>query len=142
VKIRLDATALRRTRWYGHLLRFALGGLVTVGTGLVGKAGGPVVGGLFLAFPAIFPIGVVMIERLENRAVGPTARGHRARRAVLAEAVGASLGALGLTGFALTVWAGATRAPIAAVLAAALLTWAAVALGTWYVRRRLVRRAP
>jgi hypothetical protein len=32
-----------------------MGGLVTVITGIVAKNWGPVIGGLFLAFPAIFP---------------------------------------------------------------------------------------
>jgi len=58
------------------------------------------VGGLFLAFPATFPMGLVMIERLENRAVGPASLGHRERRAGVAEATGARLAAIGLTAFA------------------------------------------
>jgi hypothetical protein len=139
VKVRVDATALRRTRWYGHILRFAIGGVVTVATGLVAKVAGPMVGGVFLAFPAIFPIGLATIERLENRSVGPTARGHRARRAARAEAAGAAMGALGLTGFALVVWLLPTRVSIAAALAAAVGVWALVAFVAWHVRRRIFR---
>jgi hypothetical protein len=140
MRIRLDPTALRRTHWYGHLLRFAVGGLVTVATGLVGKIGGPVVGGLFLAFPAIFPVGLVMIERLENRAAGPASRGHRARRAAVAEAAGASLGAIGLTAFALVVWRAPGHAAMGIVFAVAVGAWAMIALVAWYVRRCLVNR--
>ena len=142
MRIRVDPTALRQTRWHGHLLRFGAGGLVTVATGLVGQAGGPVVGGLFLAFPAIFPMGLVMIERLENRAVGPASLGHRARRAGVAEATGAALGAIGLTAFALVAWKAPTRAPLGLALAAAVVAWAAMTISAWYVRRRLVDRVP
>ena len=142
MKIRVDASALRETRWYGHLVRFAAGGLVTVATGLVGNAGGPVMGGLFLAFPAIFPLGLVMVERLANQAAGPASRGQRARRAALAEAVGASLGAVGLTAFALVLWKTLGRAPLGVVFAAAVVVWATVALAAWFVRRRLFNRRP
>jgi hypothetical protein len=140
VKIRVDASGLRHTRWYGHVLRFAVGGAVTVATGLVGKAAGPVIGGLFLSFPATFPVGLVMMERLENRAVGPAARGHRARRAALAEAVGATVGAVGLSAFALVVWRGSGKAAAATVLAGAGCAWVIVALATWYGRRCFINR--
>jgi hypothetical protein len=140
VRIRIDVSGLRHTQWYGHVLRFAVGGAVTVATGLVGKAAGPVIGGLFLSFPATFPVGLVMIERLENRAAGPTSRGHRARRAALSEAVGATLGAFGLSAFALVVWRGSGHTAAAIALASAGAAWALVALATWYGRRCVVNR--
>jgi hypothetical protein len=43
--IRFNASALRQT----------LGGAMTVIAGLIAARSGPVIGGLFLAFPAIFP---------------------------------------------------------------------------------------
>jgi hypothetical protein len=52
VKVKLEA--LRETKWYEYALRFVLGGLVTVGAGLIADIYGPATGGLFLAFPAIF----------------------------------------------------------------------------------------
>jgi hypothetical protein len=38
-----------------YAIRFVIGGLITTATGLVARKFGPVVGGLFLAYPAIFP---------------------------------------------------------------------------------------
>jgi hypothetical protein len=140
VRIRIDASALCETTWRGHLLRFAIGGAVTVATGLVGKFFGPIVGGLFLAFPAIFPIGAATIEGIENEKVGASARGDRARRAALTNAAGAAMGSVGLVAFAATGWAmlGAVSAAVALPVAAA--AWAAFAFATWAVRKRCMTR--
>ena len=43
-----------------------MAGAITVLTGLVAKKYGPVLGGLFLAFPAIFPASVTLIEKHER----------------------------------------------------------------------------
>ena len=64
--------------WKAYGLRFAFGGLITAITGLIAHNFGPVVGGLFLAFPAILPASVTLIEdhdgvfavRREHRSVG------------------------------------------------------------------------
>src|SRR6185312_4032849 len=58
VKIRLDPGPLKESHLSGHAIRFAVGGVVTVATGVIAKAFGPVVGGLFLALPAILPAGI------------------------------------------------------------------------------------
>ena len=137
MRVRLDLAPLRHTRWTGHLLRFLAGGLVTVATGLVAEGLGPVPGGLFLALPAIFPIGLTMIERLENRQVAGGARGDRARRAAIAEAVGAAAGSIGLVAFAVALSLGLPRWPPAVSFAAATLAWTATALGSWAIRRPL-----
>lgn len=52
MRIRIDLTALQQVRWYEHLTRFQLGGLISVVADLIAKGFGPGVGGLFLAFPA------------------------------------------------------------------------------------------
>jgi len=60
---RFKPSALLQTRWYEYLVRFGLGGAMTVVAGLIAARLGPVVGGLFLAFPAIFPASATLIER-------------------------------------------------------------------------------
>jgi hypothetical protein len=62
MKISLDLSALGKTKWYEYALRFAFGGSITVAAGLVAKKWGPGVGGLFLAFPAIFPASATLVE--------------------------------------------------------------------------------
>ena len=61
--IEIDSSALKQTQWHEYLLRFAMGGAITVIAGLIAKRFGPAVGGLFLAFPAIFPASVQEQER-------------------------------------------------------------------------------
>jgi len=57
MKVHADFSALRRTKWYEYAIRFLFGGIITAITGLIAKKFGPQVGGLFLAFPAIFSDG-------------------------------------------------------------------------------------
>jgi hypothetical protein len=61
--VQFNPSALRQSHWYEYLIRFALGGAVTVVAGLIAARFGPVVGGLFLAFPAIFPASATLIEK-------------------------------------------------------------------------------
>jgi hypothetical protein len=61
--VRFKASALLQTRWYEYVVRFALGGAMTVIAGLIAARFGPVIGGLFLAFPAIFPASTTLIEK-------------------------------------------------------------------------------
>jgi len=67
MRITADLSAIVRTRWYEYLLRFIFGGAMTILAGLVVKKYGPVIGGLFLAFPAIFPASATLIEKHEKQ---------------------------------------------------------------------------
>ena len=55
MKIEINFAALGRSKWYEYLVRFAFGGIVTALAGIIAIRYGPGIGGLFLAFPAIFP---------------------------------------------------------------------------------------
>ena len=135
MKLRFDPGPLKESHLSGHALRFAMGGAVTMATGLVAKAFGPIVGGLFLALPAILPAGIALLARLQNRKAGPGARGDRARRAVVIEATGASAGALGLVAFALVGWLRFGHWPAWLTLMAATAAWCAVAALAWILRK-------
>ena len=52
--VRFSISSLKDSRWYEYVIRFALGGIATVLTGLISSRFGPAVGGLFLALPAVF----------------------------------------------------------------------------------------
>jgi hypothetical protein len=47
MRIRIDLSSLRRTKWHEYLSRFILGGAITVATGLIARYCGPVGGGSF-----------------------------------------------------------------------------------------------
>jgi len=103
------------------------------------------VGGLFLAFPAIFPAGATLIEKHEqrrSRAVGTL----RARRSVALDAAGAGLGAFGLLTLGFLVWKLFPALSANASLLIAAAGWFAISLLAWklwlsWLRRRLFRWA-
>jgi hypothetical protein len=144
VRVAVDWGALRGIRWHQYALRFVLGGLVTVATGLVAKSFGPVVGGLFLAFPAIFPASATLIaqrERAKKRRQG--LHGDvRARRAAALDGAGAVLGAIGLVCFAIGVWKGLEGHGPAWVLSSAALLWLIVSVLLWWLRKKHWRPIP
>jgi len=134
--VQLNLSALRETRWHEYLTRFALGGAMTVIAGLIADRFGPIVGGLFLAFPAIFPASATLIEkhvRKRKEKVGLSGA-RRGREAAALDAAGATLGSFGLAAFALIIWLLIERAP-ASALALAAVAWLAVAVLAWILRR-------
>jgi hypothetical protein len=135
--VKFKLSALRRTKWYEVILRIIFGGLATVATGIIAKSYGPVVGGLFLAFPAIFPASATLVEKHEK---AKKQRAHidgvnRAQRAVALEARGTAMGSIGLGAFAIVVWQFLSGRPAWLVLTAATLTWLITSLLIWKLRR-------
>jgi Protein of unknown function (DUF3147) len=103
---------------------------------------GPALGGLFLAFPAIFPAGASLIESHEKenkRRIGANGA-LRGRLAASIDSAGAALGCVGLIGFAVTSWwlLKTQRATIAILMAT--LVWLVIALSLWLVRRYRIFR--
>jgi 4-hydroxybenzoate polyprenyltransferase len=142
MRISFDFSALARTKWWEYAVRFLFGGAVTMGAGLAAKHFGPVVGGLFLAFPAIFPASATLVERHEREkkkkaGIQQTVRG---RRAAGLDASGAAMGSAGLLVFAflvsqlLMVW----NAP--AVLLTATGAWLGVSILLWRITKSHLMR--
>jgi hypothetical protein len=65
--IRIDLAGLRRTKWHDYAIRSLFGGLITAAAGLIAQRWGPGIGGLFLAFPAIFPASATLVEKHEKQ---------------------------------------------------------------------------
>jgi len=141
VLVSLQLDALRKTKPSEYALRFFIGGCVTVATGLIAMKWGPVVGGLFLAFPAIFPASATLVEKHEGKSGGQgrSEKRTRGRRAAGLDATGASIGSIGLLIFALVVWRLLPSSGNTAVLIIATLVWLVISVLFWYVRRRLPR---
>ena len=136
--VQLNLSAFRETRWYEYAIRFVLGGAMTVIAGLIAARFGPVVGGLFLAFPAIFPASATLIEKhvRERKEKAGLAGARRGKEAAALDAVGAMLGSIGLAAFAAVIWLLIGRSPSLALFLA-IAAWLAVAMLAWAVRRRL-----
>ena len=128
-------SALLQTKWHEYLSRFVIGGVVTALAGVIAQKYGPVLGGLFLAFPSIFPASATLIEKHEKRreernAVSAQMQG---RKAVEMDAFGAAMGALGLLAFALLAW---RLMPVLApwlVLTGSAVAWFLVSILVWHL---------
>ncbi len=138
MKVTFDMSALAKTRWNEYGVRFLFGGAITVVAGLLAKRFGPVFGGLFLAFPAIFPASATLVEKHEREkkqkaGIMNTTRG---RQAAALDARGATIGSLGLICFALLVWKLLPVWNAALVLCVALSLWLGVSVLIWRVSKR------
>jgi Protein of unknown function (DUF3147) len=139
MKVHTDFSALKNTRWYELGVRFLLGGLITAATGIIGKKYGPTVGGLFLAFPAIFPASATLIDKHEKerkQRAGFDGRA-RARQAVSVDAAGAAIGSIGLLAFALLMAELVARFNPWLALVSATLLWMALSVLIWHIRKRI-----
>lgn len=138
MQIKIDASGLKRTKWHEYVVRFVFGGLITAVAGIIAKEYGAGVGGLFLAFPAIFPAGATLIEKheIEKKKEHGLEGTERGREAVSVDAAGAAMGSIGLLFFALLVWKSIPHHKAWLVLAGATLTWFAVSLLLWRLRKR------
>lgn len=136
--VKLGMGERKRVEWSQYAIRFAAGGAITVLAGLLAKHFGPAIGGLFLAFPAIFPATVTLVERTETRRkLDKGLRGERrARAAAVIETYGATLGSIALAAFAALVCGLITRSRAALVLPAATLLWVVCAVAVWAFLRR------
>jgi Protein of unknown function (DUF3147) len=144
LRISSNISALHNTRWYEYLLRFLLGGAVTVLAGLIAERYGPAVGGLFLAFPAIFPATATLISSHEQKkkAKKGLAGRERGRQLAAADAVGATMGALGLIAFALVLRQLIPDYSALFAIAAATAAWMITSLPIWLARQRFRVRPP
>ena len=137
--VKLQLAALRQTRWYELVLRGLFGGIATVLTGLIAKFSGPVVAGLFLAFPAIFPATATLVEKhtKERRRTAGFDGALRAADAVAIEARGGALGSVGLAAFAAVMWLALPHVPSALGFVMAGFGWLATSVVVWQLRRML-----
>ena len=127
IRPRASPGKLRRVAAWEYALRFAAGGAITAITGLIAEHWGPAVGGLFLAFPAILPASLTLVEQ------------HDGRQRALDDARGSRVGAIALAGFAASATLTAARWPPVAFLPVATAIWLVVAVVVWRVA--LARRS-
>jgi hypothetical protein len=137
MRIGVNFSVVKEPKVHEYVTRFVLGGLVTVGAGLIAKRWGPVIGGLFMAFPAIFPAGATLIEKHEvqkKKEIGRDGR-RRGREAAGLDAFGAALGAIGLMAFALVLWGLLPGHSFRVSLGLAAVTWMVASGSLWMLWR-------
>lgn len=143
--IGIKKSALQQTSWQQCLLRFGIGGFIKVAAGIIAKFYGPVFGGLFLAFPAIFPATLTLVAKHERDNMQKHGL-HGSRRGIEAAAVdaaGTALGSTGLAAFAAANWwlLSARQVPLAFIASTAAWFCAAFVAWTLWKKTRL-RRQP
>ena len=139
MQIKVDLSVLGQTKWHEYAVRFLFGGLITALAGIIAKKFGPGIGGLFLAFPAIFPASATLIEKHEKQkkekeGLQGTQRG---REAASIDAAGSAMGSIGLLVFALLVWQFVPSHSTWFVLTGATVAWLTVSVLIWHVRKRV-----
>jgi hypothetical protein len=142
VKIKIDISALKRSKWREFAPRFFIGGAITALAGLIAKRYGPEIGGLFLAFPAIVPSTATLIKKREQQKMERAGYdgAERGRAAAAVDVAGAAMGGFGLIAFSLVVWLKLPEWKTPIVLAVATLVWFSVAFSIWQLREVLCRR--
>jgi hypothetical protein len=135
--IKADFSALRKTKWYEYAVRFIFGGLVTVATGMIAKIYGPSVGGLFLAFPAIFPASLSLVDKhtREKKERAGMDGANRGRAAAALDAKGSAIGTLGLLAFAAATTHWLPNLQGWKALPIALAIWLLVSAFVWRLRK-------
>ena len=135
-------STIRETHWDEYATRFVFGGLVTVLAGLVADRFGPAIGGLFLAFPAIFPASASLIQRQqkEKKQKAGMDGTRRGRLASGVDASGAAIGTCGLAAFAVTAHFLLPVVPLWLALVAATVTWGTVSVSIWFIWRKFRTR--
>ena len=136
MSVSVDLSGLREARWYQFALRFFFGGTVCVLAGVIAEKYGPGVGGLFLAFPAIFPASATLMEneekeKKERLGLHGTIRG---RKVAGVDAAGAAIGSIGMMAFAAMVWLLLPAHSSLLVLFGATVAWFAVSFSVWRIR--------
>jgi hypothetical protein len=139
MRIHADFSVLRKNKWSDYVPRFLFGGLVTVAAGLVAKRFGPAVGGLFLAFPAIFPASATLLEKreVEKKQEHGMNGSVRGRQAVALDARGAAVGSIGLACFALMAGKLLSLLSPGVTLSLATVLWIAASVLLWRAEEKM-----
>jgi hypothetical protein len=139
LNIHFNPNGVKGTSLRDNLVRFCLGGGISVVAALIAARYGPVIGGLFLAFPAIFPCGATLIEKrekLKKQRIGSDGT-NRGRLAAALDARGACFGCVGLLAFAVVVWRLLPAHSLPLTLVVATLAWACVSILLWWLEHAL-----
>jgi hypothetical protein len=119
--VRVDPSKLREVEVADLAVRFGFGAGISIVAGLISLAFGPRAGGLFLAFPAILPATLTLLQQKHTK------------KEAEEDDEGAVLGAAALVPFALVTYLLLASHPGWFSLGAASLAWLASAVGLYVV---------
>jgi uncharacterized membrane protein (GlpM family) len=142
MRVKFDSSAMGQATWHQYGARFLFGGCITAVAGLIATRYGPEIGGLLLAFPAIFPAAATLIEKHEKEKKEKEGLHGtvRARQAASIDAAGAAIGSIGLIVFAFLAWQLLPKLRAPAAIAAATAAWLAASVVLWEARKNCHKR--
>jgi hypothetical protein len=125
----VEPAHLKRHGPSDYLMRFAFGAGISAAAAIAGTVFGAKIGGVLLAFPAILPASLTLIERKDGR------------QQAMIDATGAILGSFALIAFAIVATLSLAKFNIWVALTLATITWLVVAVAlyvliVWLPRRR------
>jgi hypothetical protein len=127
---RVSPEKVKTHRFGDYAVRFLFGAAIALIAGLIGMALGPKVGGAFLAFPAILPASLTLIQKKEGKDEAAI------------DSAGAVLGAIAMIVFAVLVAITVSAwGPVPSVLVA-LAVWLVVAVGLYFAVALVFEREP
>jgi len=124
----VDLAKLSKIRPKDLVVRFGFGAAISLVAGLISLAFGATAGGMFLAFPAILPASLTLIEKKEGT------------EAAIHNLDGTILGAAALGAFALVAGVGLRSTSAVLALPGALATWLGASLIAYVVVRKALQR--
>jgi len=127
---KVDVGAIKKHKPSDYLLRFGFGAAIALAAGLIGMKFGPIVGGVFLGFPAILPASLTLIEKKDGKEEASI------------DSVGAVLGAVAMIAFAVAVILFARGLGVVASLAVALVVWLVAAFVLYAIVAIVYKREP
>jgi hypothetical protein len=138
MSVSIHLQSLRGNSVSEYVTRFAFGGAISVIAGLTAIHYGPVVAGLLMAFPAIFPASATLLADHEKQKMAKIGRDGtlRGRAAAAVDADGTTLGCVGLTAFAIVVWKLLPHHNAAVTLLFATVAWLIISTLGWWVSRK------
>jgi Protein of unknown function (DUF3147) len=138
MRVSFHFDALRKTKWSEYAVRFIFGGAISVIAAVLARHFGPAFGGLFLAFPAIFPASATLLEKheIQKKTKAGITFTLRGRQSAALDAAGAALGSIGLAAFAVVVWKLLSRHNTGIALCVGTITWLALSILGWSIRHK------
>jgi hypothetical protein len=122
-----------------YLTRFLFGGVTCMIAGVAGNHFGPVVAGLLMAFPAIYPASITLLidhekQKRANAGLDGTKRG---RLLAAMDSQGTTFGCVGLMVFGLAMWKLLARSGMGWSMVVATVAWFVAAALCWQIQRRI-----
>ena len=127
---KVEPKALAKDRPSEYIVRFLFGASISLVAGLIGMKFGPVVGGVFLGFPAILPASLTLIAKKEGKEEASI------------DSLGAVLGAVAMVAFAIVIVLGAPLWGVVSTLIVALVVWNVVAFALYAIVAVVYKREP